>query len=75
MPVPPRESMGGKKTIQQQQSFDFHKVQYDYIESLESFIGSPDYQVLNQEAKDDINMEILNQNLAYDILRQRVEDF
>lgn len=75
MPTPPKESMGGNKPKHQVTAIEQAKSQYDYIVSLEDFTQSNDFGVLLTSEKDSINDEIIKQNEAYDILRQRVEEY
>lgn len=75
MPVPPKESMGGNKPKHQLLAIDQAKSQYEYIVELESFTQSNDFGVLQTSEKDVINYEIIDQNVAYERLRQRVEGY
>lgn len=75
MPTPPRESIGGNKPRHQLVAFEQAKIQYDYIVELEDFTQSNDFGVLQTSEKDEINYEIIEQNVAYERLRQRVESY
>lgn len=74
MPTPPKESIGGNKS-HQFAALDFAKKQYDYLVELETFLTTQDFADLSEIEQFLINKEIDEQNISYETLRGRLEEY
>jgi len=74
MPTPPKETIGGRK-LNENNSFEFHKLQYDYIVKLTEYSNSDDFLTLSMAEKVSISQEIDEQTIAYERLRERIDNY